>query len=434
MSVQNPSLWFQVGVSILGFLLILPVPLFVVGQLLGRFTLALVQYSSTRYILTVLGLPVRLLYSAVILLATLYFYVSIPLLIIGLLAVAIGGLSPGLTKTTSSVRYFRENLGFVVIIGGILVTFVPVLAALYFSKPRRNPNQRFLSRSESPLLWDVVDDVAKQVGTHPVDKILLIPYTSIAVSEEGGLSLRFWKRRERQLTLGFGSLPGMTQGQFKAILAHEYGHFSNRDLAGINRAYQVQIALIEMRAALDEEAASARYLLWTIFLLWIRFLLKVYYFYIFFPVTRGATQIQEMMADRFAARSYGSVNFANGLKHVVWRGMVFEIQLKREEQEARRLKRRLQNLYTLPDLDAELGQKVISVFHQVMSRRPSLYDSHPSPEQRIQLADALKVEKSFPGDSEAVWKLFSNSEGLQMEMTGVIQRLLYSHYGHSWAK
>ena len=64
-----------------------------------------------------------------------------------------------------------------------------------------------------------------------------------AVFERGS----WWKgvRREsrRCLILGLGVLPGLTETQLKAILAHEYGHFGHADTQWAAFAHAVGAAL-----------------------------------------------------------------------------------------------------------------------------------------------------------------------------------------------
>lgn len=433
---QNTPAWIHAGFITLGLLVVVPIVLFVLGQLLGRLTVAIARRSGSgnRYVADSSGWLGRQIYRVVILLSILYFYVSIPGLVFGILAGMLGSIYLELLPTTQSGTISDANALFW--IGGIfiVVSFFPILIAMFFSQPRRGKPPRSLLREEAPLLWSVVEEVAKQVDTRPVDVIFISPDARMAVKEEGALIPRFRKPTQRQLLLGLGTLPGMTQGQFKAILAHEYGHFSNRDTAGGGWAYQVITSMGETMVALEEQALSTRFLPWFLLLFLIRFLVKSYYRYIFIPITIGATRLQEMMSDRFAAAAYGSANFASGLTHIVHQGLVFDTQLNQEEKEARKAKRRLRNLYLLPPLDAETEQKIVPLFEKAMTRPTSFYDTHPSPNERIRLIKALNTGEMSDGQSEPVWSLLPNAEALQMEMTGAIQFVLYSRYGHSWAK
>ena len=52
-------------------------------------------------------------------------------------------------------------------------------------------------------------------------------------------------RAERCLILGVGVLEGLKIGPFKAVLAHEYGHFTNKDTAGGGFALAVRRSLAD---------------------------------------------------------------------------------------------------------------------------------------------------------------------------------------------
>jgi Zn-dependent protease with chaperone function len=90
-----------------------------------------------------------------------------------------------------------------------------------------------------------------------VDAIYITPGPEIAVTERGELFKKLSGQGQRCLILGLGALNGMSQGQLRAILAHEYGHFSNQDTAGGNFARQVLISVRNMgiRLALNGLAA-----------------------------------------------------------------------------------------------------------------------------------------------------------------------------------
>ena len=321
------------------------------------------------------------------------------------------------------------------IVGGTLLgSFMPILITVFFSWPNRNKGGRTLIYEEAPLLWEVVEEVARQVGTRPVDTICIAHHTGIGVTEQGGLRQRARGRTQRQLLLGFGALPGLTQAQFKAILAHEYGHFSHRDTAGGSWALLLRTSIGETMMAIEEQASDTRSLPWIMLVYLIRFLIKTYYLRVFLPVTIGATRLQEILADRFAALAYGGNQFASGLTHIVRQSLIFEAQVQYEEQAARKAQRKLHNLYALPPLDQALELKLAVEIDKAMNRPTSFYDTHPVPKERIHLIEALNAPEGVAVSSDPVWDLLQDAEALQMELTGTIQAELYRRFGHSWAK
>ena len=82
----------------------------------------------------------------------------------------------------------------------------------------------------------------------------------------------------------------MTQGQFKAILAHEYGHFSNRDTAGGDLARWVRASIYRMAYNLAVSGQARWYNpAWLFINGFHRGFLRI---------TQGASRLQEILADR----------------------------------------------------------------------------------------------------------------------------------------
>ena len=82
--------------------------------------------------------------------------------------------------------------------------------------------------------------MAQAVGTRPIDEIRVTPGCDLAVYEKGRFREKLQDRARRILILGVGGLNEMRQNAFRAVLAHEYGHFSHRDTAGGDVALRVE--------------------------------------------------------------------------------------------------------------------------------------------------------------------------------------------------
>lgn len=143
-----------------------------------------------------------------------------------LLAVAIiGGLgaltavlwltNPGPVAAKASLF----TIGAIVAVGG---AFIAVLRA----KPAP-PDGVALREGEAPQLWALARQVAASVGTRAPDEIRLVAEVNAAVSEQAGLlGLRPGRRF---LYVGTPLLMGMDVGALRAVLAHEFGHYSGHD-------------------------------------------------------------------------------------------------------------------------------------------------------------------------------------------------------------
>jgi Zn-dependent protease with chaperone function len=253
------------------------------------------------------------------------------------------------------------------------------------------------------------------VGTRPVQAIYITPGAEIVILERGGLLKKLRGAGQRCLILGLGALPGMTQGQFKAILAHEYGHFTNRDTAGGKLAVRVRASVYRMAYSMTTTGQAHWYNpVW-----WF-----VNGFYrVFLRITLGASRLQEILADRFAAMSYGVHDFVDGLTHIARQSLAFEMRASREIEQATEQRRGLLNLYTLSPLESNSQGELETKVQEVMSQPTSPYDSHPAVRERIELVKQLQAsEKVGPGNQEPVWGLLPSADVLQSEMTAIVQK------------
>lgn len=391
--------WFAAGVV-----------LFAAGTVLSRLTVAAVQrhQRQRQYDVGRGEAIVRGLYRVVITFTVIYFYVSIPVLIL-----LVVGSGAGLVYLFFAVG--RIPIQLMAAIGAaVLYTLIAIIRSV-FTRVRDVEPGRPLLREEAPDLWAMAERVAQRVGTRPIDAIYITPGTDIAVTERGRLIQKLRGQGQRCLILGLGVLPGMSQGQFEAILAHEYGHFNNRDTAGGNLARQVQVSLMRLVYGLASSGQARFYNPAWLF---------VNGFYrLFMRITLGASRLQEILADRYAAMAYGVRNFADGLLHVVRQSIVFSWQVNYEVNTALKAARPINDLYSLPAPDEELSRPDIEPkYHAEINRPTSPYDSHPSIKDRLAYVKQLEVVEPVETAPGAMIELLPTLPALQAEMTALVQQ------------
>jgi Zn-dependent protease with chaperone function len=358
----------------------------------------------------------RRAYAVVLWLCCAYYYVSIPLLI-GLTLLTGGGLI---------YMFFaigRIPVKLVAVIAIVtLVTLWSILKSLFVRVKDEDPGLKLDLRGH-PRLKAALAEVAARVGTAPVQGVYLTPGTEVAVMERGGLLRQLRGAGERCLILGVGVLDGLRLAPFKAVLAHEYGHFSNRDTAGGGFAISVRRSLGAMGSALAQSGAADWYNpVW----LFLNGFLRV-----FLRISQGASRLQEVMADRWAAFTYGSQAFEEGLRHVIERAVRFDAHAGATLQEVIEGQQPLANLYShrpssLP-AETELGQAV----GEAMGRPASAYDSHPSPGERIRWVRALAAagEVHSSEDAADAWSLFADRERIEQRLTGEVRENILRAHG-----
>jgi len=376
--------------------------LFLLGKFMSRRTLRSIETADPNAVTTQAELSLRKLYRLLINIGGLYYYISIPIVMFLVIAVA-----ASITYGFLMLGRIPIKLVAILCIGALLTVFT-MIRSLFIKIEKEDPG-RSLDHNEAPGLWDLTRKVAQTVNTRPIDEIRVTPGTELAVYERGSFRERSNDKARRILILGVGTLNGFELNAFRAVLAHEYGHFSHRDTAGGDIALRVNDHMMKFAHAM---IVSGQAVMWNIAFHFVR----VYHF-IFRRISHGATRLQEVLADRIAASKYGAKAFEDGLTHIVRKSAEFNFLATREINESAASRRVLQNIYELtisknPDIEQEA--------ERALNRKTSEDDTHPSPTDRFRFTRRI-VSQSEPALSGMVWDLFKNREGITTEMTSVIQ-------------
>lgn len=396
------SLLYAIGIW-LGSLAVL----FALGYILSGVTLAAVNRSSGN---TQIGGGERLLrsfYRLVILITSLAYYISLPFLALIVITMVGGAFYLMLEAGRIPVRIAI----FLLLFG--LYTLWALLRSLFIRIPDIEPGRR-ISRTEAPELWEVAEEVAAKVGTRPIDAIYMVPDTAIAVTERGGYLRQITGKTERALIFGLGAIEDMKTIHLKAILAHEYGHFSNRDTAGGGLALVVRNAIHSMARELAIRGQARPYNPAWLFI-------NAYY-RIYLRITLGASRLQEILADRYAALAYGSQNLADALQFVVKRSLAFDLQTNTEINVALKENRAFSSFYALPALEGDAQQAVEKKYAELAQRPTTHYDSHPSLKDRFAYLERVSTTSDEVDDSTTVDSILPNKSTFTEEMNNRIKK------------
>lgn len=378
------------------------VTLLVVGKLMSKVTLRSIENCDPNLATSSSELRLRKVYRFLINLGGIYYYISIPVVMFLVLAVA------------ASVTYAFWMIGTIpikivgILVIGALITVYMMGKSLFLKLDDEEPG-RSLTVTEAPGLWELTRKVATAVQTRPIDEIRVTPGTDLAVYERGSMREKRNQKSKRVLLLGVGVLDGFQLNSFRAVLAHEYGHFSNRDTAGGEVALRVNADMMKFAHAMY---ASGQAVKWNVAFTFLR----VFHF-IFRRLSHGATRLQEVLADRVSAMKFGAQAFEDGLKHVIKKSAEFEFVALKEVNESVSAKRALQNLYELsitanPDIDEAIKTS--------LTRQTTEDDTHPSPEDRFRLVRKVRTASELPL-SGVVWDLFADRAAITAEMTAKVQ-------------
>lgn len=378
--------------------------LFLLGKVMSKMTLRWIENSDPNAPANDSHTSFRKWYRRLINVGGVYYYFSIPMVLF--LTIAISG-----SIIYAVLMLGRIPIKLVALLGfGVLVTIYSMVRSLFIRGESADPG-RSLSREEAPKLWALTQDVAQKIGTRPIDEIRVTPGTDMAVYERGSFRERVQDRAHRILILGVASLNDFKINSFRAVLAHEYGHFSHRDTAGGDVAIRVNRDMMNFARAM---AAQGQAVAWNVAFQFLR----VYHF-IFRRISHGATRLQEVLADRVAVKTYGANAFEDGLSHIIKREVEFDDASYWEMTNAAKEQRALQNLYELKTVGENLDEKV----KEAINRASTEDDTHPAPAERFRLAKRI-VANDIPSADGMVWDLFNDRASLTNEMSQLIERFI----------
>ena len=378
------------------------------GFALSKMTLRQIEKGSAALPVSPAEHRLRRVYRWLLNLAGLYYYISLPVVL-----VLVIGVCAGLLYLFLSIGQIPIKLVLILIIGAA-ATIWSMVRSLFLRVASSDPG-RPLARSDAEDLWRLTEEVAAELKTRPVDEIRITGGTDLCVYERGSWREKLQNRAKRILVLGTALLPDFRQEDFRCVLAHEYGHFSHRDTAGGDAALRVRQDMIKFYYAMRAAGQATKFN--------IAFQFLRLYNFIFRRISHGATRLQEVLADRVAARIYGAAAFEGGLSHVIRRSVAFNQRANHEIKEAIQGARPLRNLYELQAAEPATEEEA---FQKAISRPTTEDDTHPGPKDRFRYIAGLTPKNPGP-PTGVVWNLFRDPEALMREMVAEIEKKVAPH-------
>lgn len=359
----------------------------------------------------------RSAYRFVLMASGLYYYLSVPLVLI---ATALAGA--GVIYGFFVLGRIPIQLVLVILVAVAVTLISGVRSVFIWGRSDAEPGER-LDLERHPRLREVLSEVAAKIGTRPVDNVYLTPGTDLAVCERGGVLRRMGNHTERCLILGVGVLEGMKLSSFKAILGHEYGHFVNRDTAGGGLALSVRRSIGTMAQGLIHSDAASWFNPTWLFLWGFNSL--------FLRISFGASRLQEVLADRWAAYAYGAQSFEDGLRHVIRRGLQFDADTQTLLSELVAQGTPLENIYTHEPSHPVPRERLEEAYEAAVNAEPTQFDSHPSPRDRFEWVHALGEQGvgELPDADRDVWALFDDRIGIEQQMTECVRESVRQQHG-----
>ncbi|MEL6638485.1 MAG: M48 family metalloprotease [Bacteroidota bacterium] len=127
--------------------------------------------------------------------------------------------------------------------GGMILLFL--LKFLFKTTKVDRSHLLELRRSDAPQLFQLVETLAREVDT-PFPKRI---YLSTAVNASVFYDSSFWSMfvsTPKNLEIGLGLVNSLSAAEFKAVLAHEFGHFSQKSMRVGSYVYHVNLVIFNL--------------------------------------------------------------------------------------------------------------------------------------------------------------------------------------------
>lgn len=337
------------------------------------------------------------------------------------------------------------NGNFLEVIVGVCAAFLAVfmLKALFFVKHTAMDDTIEITQQGQPRLFEFLHKLADKTGAPRPHRVFLSARVNAAVFYDLSIVNLIFPSR-KNLEIGLGLVNTLTMGEFRAVLAHEFGHFAQRAMAvgrWVYIAQQIAAHLVARRDKLDSFLNGLSRI--DIRIAWIGWILRLIVwsirslvesaFNVVVVLQRALSREMEMQADLVAVSVTGSDALVHALHRLQaaddsWgraagfafneksKGQltqdVFAIQISVLEKMARILNDPgYNNVPPLPEANPEQHR----IFKAELAQPPRMWLTHPLNHERE--ANAKRQYIAAPIDQGSAWDLFDNAASLREQVT-----------------
>lgn len=131
---------------------------------------------------------------------------------------------------TTGNKYEIPTIAIVIFFIGAILLIVKIVESLCVVKRIKRSGLREMTREEEPVLFSLIDEVAEAVQITPPKQVYLSSSVSASVFFDAGFWNAFFPARKK-LEIGIGLINVLNKEELRAVLAHEFGHFSQKTTA-----------------------------------------------------------------------------------------------------------------------------------------------------------------------------------------------------------
>jgi Zn-dependent protease with chaperone function len=328
---------------------------------------------------------------------------------------------------------------------GLSAAFLAVfmIKALVFVKHGGKSDDTEITAAQQPELFAFIHRLADEAGAPRPHRVYLSPRVNAAVFYDLSI-LNLLFPSKKNLEIGLGLVNVLTLGEFKAVIAHEFGHFAQRTMAVGRWVYigqQIAAHIVAKRDALDRFLQGLSGFDFRI--AWIGWILRLIVWSIrslvetvfngVLMAQRALSRQMEMQADLVAVSLTGSDALIHALARIqvaddAWtRAIAFantELSKDRAINDIFAIQSRAMFHFANVFNDAAYGNppplplanpEKHRVFKAAMAQPPQMWSSHPLNHEREE--NAKRVYVSAPIDTQSAWAVFKDPAAVREQAT-----------------
>lgn len=358
------------------------------------------------------------------------------------LALACGYLGIALILHMTNFLFLIIGVGII----GVGISVIGFLVKFIFTVAKDDNSSRVeITEAQHPRLFAFIRRLAAETHTPFPKKIFLSPDVNAAVFYNSSFWSMFLPVR-KNLVIGLGLVNSVNISEFKAVIAHEFGHFSQKSMRLGAYTYNVNRVIHNM--LFDNKDYTAFLRAWGSIHSYLRFfvgitvkiaagiqwvLRKVYT--VINKTYLGLSREMEFHADTVAAGVSGSNNCISALSRIEVASSCYNTALNDASEQLQHKKitrniypnqltvlRVLAEEYQLPVRDGlpDISFHFIESFSRSRINYKDQWASHPTLQERKASLDRLGI--SVAPDTTLPWQLFDHAEALQETLTAYIYR------------
>lgn len=368
----------------------------------------------------------------------LFFAVYI-LLVVAAIGLAIACFYFGVVIITAIANFLSIVAGLGLMAVGVSVIFF-LIKFIFAVTKNENPTRIEIFETDQAELFDFIRKLSNETKTPFPKKIFISPDVNACVFYNSSFWSMIFPVR-KNLEIGLGLVNSINLSELKAVIAHEFGHFSQRSMKLGSFTYNVNRIIYDM---LYNNKSYTKFLnAWgrlhgvlsffaniTVNIAeGIQYILRKMYS-IINKNYLGLSREMEFHADAVAASVAGGNNIISGLSRIEVASSCYNTTLNKANEWLKD-KKRMDNVYDnqlivfrslvskynlqdkkgLPDVSFDFIQS----FYTSRVNYKNQWASHPELSERKAHLDQLSI--TVPADESSAWIVFEQPEKLQQEVT-----------------